>query len=45
MLRVVGRVFNVPCRADQHDVMPHYLTGYGMLAAGGFCYGRLVDES
>jgi hypothetical protein len=23
----------------------HWFAGYGMLVAGGFCYGRLLDES
>jgi hypothetical protein len=24
---------------------PHWFAGCGMLVAGGFCYGRLLDES
>jgi hypothetical protein len=27
------------------DGMPHWFAGCGMLVAGGFCYGRLLDES
>jgi len=29
----------------QCDIMPYWFAGCGMLVAGGFCYGRLVDES